>query len=140
MPCGDYSSMVSMRRVPAILLVFLFSFSLIGPALLVDDQANLPACCRRDGKHHCGMVDGGMADAPSPGPAVAAVRVKCPLFPGAGVFVARSGAALVTAVTAVAAPIDGCAPRAAQAHCGYCIGSRFSHRQRGPPRFLSYLS
>jgi hypothetical protein len=57
MACGDYSSMVKMRRVPAILLVFLFGFSPIASALFVDDQSNLPACCRRDGKHHCGMTD-----------------------------------------------------------------------------------
>lgn len=70
-----------MRRVPAILLLFLFSFSLFGPALFVDGESNLPACCRRDGKHHCGMMSPemtGMADSPLSGPAVDAPRARCP--------------------------------------------------------------
>ena len=40
-----------MRRVPAILLLAVFSFSLISPALFASEtESNLPACCRRDGK------------------------------------------------------------------------------------------
>jgi hypothetical protein len=27
------------------------------PALFADPESNLPACCRRDGKHHCAMMD-----------------------------------------------------------------------------------
>lgn len=43
-----------MRRIWAMLLVAVFSFVVIGPALLVPtgDQ-KLPPCCRKDGKHHC---------------------------------------------------------------------------------------
>jgi hypothetical protein len=42
------------RRISAILLLALFSFLLIGPAVFASDpEANLPACCRRRGKHHC---------------------------------------------------------------------------------------
>jgi len=45
------------RRVMALVLLGLFSISLISPgALAPDPEAGLPACCRRNGKHHCAMV------------------------------------------------------------------------------------
>jgi hypothetical protein len=44
------------RRAFGILLLLLFSLPLIAPALAsAPDDAQLPACCRRDGKHHCAM-------------------------------------------------------------------------------------
>jgi hypothetical protein len=67
-----------MRRAPAILLVVLFSFSLINPALLASDpSSNLPACCRRAGEHHCAMM---VSQTASSG---AILQGVCPLYPGA---------------------------------------------------------
>jgi len=132
--------MATMRRVPAILLVFLFSFPLIGPALFVDDDANLPACCRRDGKHHCammGMMDRDMAESPSSGPAVAALRTTCPFFPGGGAVLPHSGAALLAARQAAGVSI-GCRFAArVQAEAGHRISFSRSHQKRGPPILLS---
>ena len=56
-----------MRRIAAMLLVSVFSFSPIGPALFVDADSNLPACCRRGGQHHCAMMDMDRDAAPSTG-------------------------------------------------------------------------
>ena len=48
---------IAMRRIPAILLVVLYGFSLISAAWFSPDAGSgLPACCRRDGKHHCEMT------------------------------------------------------------------------------------
>ena len=44
-----------MRRAIAISLMMLFSWTLIAPLFAPDAEANLPACCRRNGKCHCGM-------------------------------------------------------------------------------------
>jgi hypothetical protein len=44
---------LSMRRAIAISLMMLFSWTLIAPLLPVDAEANLPPCCRANGKHHC---------------------------------------------------------------------------------------
>jgi hypothetical protein len=70
--------MASMHRASAMLLVALFSFSLISPALLASDwDSKLPACCSRHGKHHCAMV----ATESSSGPVAQAGR--CLFFPSA---------------------------------------------------------
>src|SRR5579872_5652376 len=66
-----------MRRISAILLLALFSFSLIGPLSFAQDaESNLPACCRRGGKHHCAMTT--VRSESSSGPALQTAR--CPLF------------------------------------------------------------
>ena len=126
-----------MRRVPAILLVFVFSFSLIAPALFADAESNVPACCRRDGKHHCGMMDRDMADTPSSGPAVDAFHVKCPFFPTGGAMVPKCGPALLAAFQAAGVSAVSRIARSAQAEAGYRISLDCSHRKRGPPSLLS---
>ncbi len=55
--------------------------ALLAPTLLIFaelntlDQSNLPACCRRDGKHHCAMM-AGMEE--SQGTAFRATPEPCP--------------------------------------------------------------
>jgi len=126
-----------MRRVPAILLVFLFSFSLIGPALFVNAESNLPACCRREGKHHCGMAAQDTADVPSSGPAVDALRAKCPFFPSGGAVVPDSGPALPAAASAAGVSSAGQIALPAEAEAGYRISFNRAHHKRGPPCLLS---
>jgi hypothetical protein len=56
-----------MRRIWATLLAAVFSFSLLGPDVFVPtgDQ-KLPACCRKNGKHHCAAAsDQGHTSGPS---------------------------------------------------------------------------
>jgi hypothetical protein len=67
-----------MRRAIALLLMLVFSSMLMAPLFASDPDANLPACCRRHGKHHC-MMQGMQGSDSRPG--LAAVREKCPCFP-----------------------------------------------------------
>ena len=69
-----------MRRLIAITLLLLFSSPLISPllALTATSAANLPACCRRNGAHHC------MANMQQPdGINVSTIPQKCPSYPAA---------------------------------------------------------
>lgn len=67
-----------MRRFPAIVLLLVaFSLSLISPLLLAGQQKELPACCRRDGNHHCAKQ---AAPSSADGVQIGALSV-CPLFP-----------------------------------------------------------
>jgi hypothetical protein len=45
------------RRALAVALLSVVSISLIPPEVFASEaDSNLPTCCRRNGKHHCGMV------------------------------------------------------------------------------------
>jgi hypothetical protein len=126
-----------MRRVPAILLVFVFSFSLIAPALFADGESNLPACCRRNGSHHCGMMAQDMAETPPSGPAADAFRVKCPFFPTGGATVPECEPALVARSQTAGVAVSSQIADRGEAEVGYRISLKDSHQKRGPPSLLS---
>ncbi|HEY4089121.1 MAG TPA: hypothetical protein VGM43_24495 [Bryobacteraceae bacterium] len=44
-----------MRRLLASLLLVLISLSLVSPVLASAAKSDVPACCLRNGKHHCEM-------------------------------------------------------------------------------------
>ena len=106
-------------------------FSLIAPLAVFETEANLPACCRRNGAHHCAMN----LDRPEPNSGVgftAAPRV-CPSFPAAMARTGSSGVVLPGPAAAIfTAPL-------AQSFLAFRIESRFraSFRycppKRGPP-------
>ena len=67
-----------MRRFPAIVLLLVaFSLSLLAPLLMAGTEKELPACCRRDGNHHCARQRG---HAEHSGVAISS-HAACPLFP-----------------------------------------------------------
>lgn len=121
-----------MRRAFAWTLLFLFSCALAAPLFASDADAHLPACCRRDGKHHCAM---NMVAAASNGFAIKQVSERCPYFP-------RSTAALqnqtfspgfrqVFASSLIAVP--NCI---AQTEARYRLAWSRSRQKRGPPTIL----
>jgi hypothetical protein len=123
--------MVAMRRVSAILLMAMFSFSLIVPAFSVDSESNLPACCRRSGAHHCAMASG-MGHASSSGPAFAAGST-CPYFPASlvttidpALFLGLIGLAIFAALV-----VESAVQLLTRAHLSKSHGR--SHLKRGPP-------
>jgi hypothetical protein len=81
------------RRLLAITLLLIFGLPMVSPlfAMTDGDAGNLPACCRRDGQHHCMMMAGmmmgeagmGASASSNPGtqPAVAIVTEPCPYGP-----------------------------------------------------------
>jgi len=105
--------------------------------LFVNAESNLPACCRREGKHHCGMAAQDMADVPSSGPAVDALRAKCPFFPSGGAVVPDSGPALPAGSQTAGVSIVSQAAVPAQAEAGYRISFGRANHKRGPPSLLS---
>ena len=119
-----------MRRRFAILLLALFSFSLLSPAFGGDSEANLPACCRRSGKHHCSMG----ADAPRSGVAFTA-NGKCPNYPGIAFFSGGSIAGNVTRTSSVVAN-SWQALLPAPARVSLHSPRAGAHHKRGPPTFL----
>lgn len=67
-----------MRRILSFVLLAAFGFPVVAPVLALgqDVESALPACCRRDGAHHCSM---GNMQRPANSAPVASER--CPSFP-----------------------------------------------------------
>ena len=70
---------LGMRRILAIFVLLVIGSSSIAPLAFAATYADTPACCRRDGKHHCqsGMTD--MAGTPADGPS--GLRLSAPSCP-----------------------------------------------------------
>ena len=124
-----------MRAAVTSLLLALFSSSLIAP-LLADPAGDIPACCRRDGQHHCGMSEGTIGQGSSQ-KTLQARHPKCPMYPQAGVAPADSKPIVLTFGPSVAQPelsqcIIGSAnePRPRSTTCDRA-------QERGPPPSLS---
>ena len=119
----------AMRRSISLALLLLFGLLPLTPLFAPDSEANLPACCRRSGKHHCAMRMAGVALGGRTG--FNTVSEKCPCYP-IGVIVAHSTAnpeirrqilpAITSHLTSVALP---------KIH--YRLWLDRSHRDRGPP-------
>jgi len=70
------------RRALSIVLLLLFSAPLILPllALTVSSEMNLPACCRRNGAHHC-MMKAPPTESDSAATNLSAIPQRCPAYP-----------------------------------------------------------
>ena len=125
-----------MRRGLSILLVLVLGLGPLTEVLPASDDLRLPACCRRNGAHHCAMaamMEHMLAHMPPvKGPAFSA-PLTCPEYPGpAAVLTPQAQVlALTTAVSlpALAACLHTPAPRLAVA----LSNPIRPHSGRGPP-------
>ena len=72
-----------MRRAVSIFLVIFLGFGPFVATLRANDEARLPACCRRHGAHHCTMSDTAMAQMAQHSNSRLSFTApsRCPLFP-----------------------------------------------------------
>lgn len=132
-PLPAWSTMMKMRRVLAMLLAALFSFSLISPAVLASDAGSrLPACCRRGGQHGCAMSN---ESASSSGPTAQAAR--CRFFPPAKAVPPGRTMGLAGVSPATAAEFRSQPASCPLAESLYRISFSRACRPRGPPAPLS---
>jgi hypothetical protein len=109
----------------------LVSFPLIAPLLLANAASGLPACCLRNGKHHCTLAE---VDA---SPSLRANQPKCPLFPKAEAVQVFSKIVVFGAAPVASAPYLSGAAIAKPDRPVARIVLRDSVRKRGPPTYLS---
>jgi len=119
-------------RTIAIALLSFFATDLATPFLAPDAQPDLPACCRRDGKHHCAMMD--MLESSDGTPKLASSR--CPLFPRHSVTANIDSSAPPPPVLSSAGFVFINPTAKAQPEALYRISHARSRQKRGPP-FLS---
>jgi len=121
-----------MRRSVAILLALAFSWTLILPVFAASAESNLPACCRKDGKHHCMMQ---MESRSASGDSFVAAGEKCPYFPNsiAATHVETFAPALSRTIFAGIIQHPAISP---QTEAGYRASYLRSGQKRGPPSSL----
>jgi len=119
------------RRFSSIVLLLLFSFPLISSvfALVASSDVNLPACCRRNGAHHCA---GTMRAPESSGPAFSAIPQRCPAYP-AVVTVVRHGDLSFHAASLIFAGVISHPVVKPQTQARARIALDLSRQKRGPP-------
>jgi hypothetical protein len=126
-----------MRRILAISLLLLFALPAIAPllALSPNSDANLPACCRRNGKHHC-MMSTETAQALSSSTQAAAQPMKCPLFPHALTTAQHRDLSLHAAALVFAAAVAHPAVHL-QTEARARVALDCARQKRGPPALLA---
>lgn len=92
---GAISYNRSVRRLLALSLLLLFSFPLVSPllALSTNPDANLPACCRRNGAHHCQMKMQ-RTNTSTHQTAFSTIPTKCPFYPAPATLTRHNDAKL----------------------------------------------
>jgi NaMN:DMB phosphoribosyltransferase len=115
-----------MQRAVATILFVLFSWMLAISAFASPADATMPACCRKNGQHHCGLKTQTTS---------VAVVSKCPCSAFGAATMHIDGFAPTPSeifYAGVASHPAGCP----QTDANYRISSLRSHQKRGPPPSL----
>jgi hypothetical protein len=125
------------RRLLAILIALLVGLPTVSPlfALSTGDDLSRPACCRRDGKHHCMLVDMDMSGASSTdrtGFSAPSVSERCPYGANSVPTTAHPDWTLDTA-QAIFAGVVAHPAVAPQTESKRRISAERSRHKRGPP-------
>jgi hypothetical protein len=126
-----------MQRVSTILLLVVFSLSLIAPALIANSASNVPACCRKDGQHHCSMLNMGEQQGRPSGPEFKSLGSKCPFFLQGGAAPASGKLGTMSPSGVFFAAIVSHPTAHAQTQAQYRVSFSRAWQERGPPALLS---
>jgi hypothetical protein len=124
-----------MRRTLASFLLLVFSFPLIAPVVLAGAEWNLPACCRRGGKHHCDMTS--MGGAPVSGVCFRSGPQLCPMYPGAQAVPAGEFVAVLNTTGAIFGLVVSHPAIDVPTETAFRVSLGRSSQKRGPPVVLS---
>lgn len=122
-----------MRRLLSLTLLLMFSLPLISPLLALGESpdSRLPACCRRNGAHHCGMSADQLA-ALAHGRNFAAPRSKCPMFPQS-VVPSHHETPAISPAAALFAALHSHPAHFAQVEAWARVALEGARLKRGPP-------
>ena len=127
-----------MRRLLSLVLLAVFSLPVILPALALgqDPESNLPACCRRNGAHHCRM-SAEQTQALLDGHHVTTVHSKCPLYPAPPTTLHQQNLSFGTARPALIDAPESLALKTAQIAAWALATEGGARHKRGPPAVLA---
>lgn len=124
-----WSTLATVRRIWASLLLAAFGFTLIGPAVFAfTADSTLPACCRSHGKHHCALPQ---SLGSSSGPV--AVAGRCPMFEVSQTFPPQPTPGRVDLSQAIFRTVVNHPPPRPQTKALRNIAFDHTGQRRGPP-------
>lgn len=123
-----------MRRIAGTILFAVLLVPVFLPffAQRNNPDSQLPACCRRDGKHHCAMKMAAAMDEPSSDHTVKSASPACPYCP-ASTTVAPTVAFYPPAAAAFYASVVRHPAIHQQTAVNLLVAESRSHQKRGPP-------
>jgi hypothetical protein len=132
------ASIKSLRRLLSILLLAVFGLPFVSPllAMTAKSESNLPACCRRNGTHHCVMSLGERAQSGDRTPHFGAPVEKCPYCP-ATIAVVHGDTFGPPPSQAIFAGLIAHPVVAAQTESKLRISRNRSRQKRGPPATIA---
>jgi len=124
-----------LRKLIAIALLAIFGLPFASAlfALTPKSEANLPACCRKNGKHHCMMSMAERSKILSDQPQFMVVQEKCPYSPAVLVIGHQPKLLGVPSAQRTLAGLVGQAAVVAQTESKRRISRDRSRQKRGPP-------
>ncbi len=126
-----------MRKALSILLLAIFGLPVFAPLLTgsADGDQSVPACCRRNGKHHCLMGAAERSLLTQRSPALKSLAERCTYCPGCTASSQHDGLALFLP-QAKFASLTGDAARVAEGECNWRTAQIRCRQKRGPPTIL----
>jgi hypothetical protein len=123
---------MALKRLIADTMLVILIASLLAPLALGFQQSSVPACCRRNGKHHCMAGMSGMMPSNDKAPSFRTLPSRCPfrstvatLVPVAQPRVERTSATTYVPPSAILA--------GEQESFTVSVSAHFAFSQRGPP-------
>ena len=139
MPFVSYASQTqpnSMQRLLASLILCIVAWGPLSPLATATAGDPIPACCRRDGKHHCTMSGSTRTEMGATGVYWSKTQSRCPMCPRMIRTNPRTQAGL-SASAAVFAAIISHPAVFSQTQSEYRVSAARSHQKRGPPTDLA---
>ena len=135
-PSSEFRYNETVRRLISIALLLVFSFPLFSPvlALAASSDANLPACCRRNGAHHC-VMKLQQTESSGPGISLSAIPQRCPAYPAVITSVQHRDLSLYAASLIFAEIVSHPSVRT-QTQARARVALDRSSQKRGPPSDL----
>jgi hypothetical protein len=119
------------RRIISATLLLLFSLPLIAPYFASSSESSLPACCRRNGAHHCAGI-GIIAQFDQKIPSIGAT---CPIYPKAMAVIELHSIFLQGSQSRFAEIVAHPSGQP-QTEARYRVAFSRSRQKRGPPIIL----
>jgi hypothetical protein len=121
-----------MRSGIATLLATVLSWMLVLPLFAGSVALQLPACCRKDGTHHCAMGAASSGD----GSGALVSRTKCGSFPRYTVAAHTNQLGVASSASFIFAGVVSHPAASSHTEAGFRISYHRSRQKRGPPPSL----